>query len=94
MPHLAPSYAAVASLVTLGDAAALASVDREGMLTFLESMAQDPQQGGGFQVCPGVCKPARDALHVPVQLQSQGPAYAMGNPVNASCTQSAARHMH
>ncbi|KAK9804940.1 hypothetical protein WJX73_001089 [Symbiochloris irregularis] len=53
LPHLAPSYAAVASLVTLGDPAALASVDREGMLTFLESMAQDPQQGGGFQVCPG-----------------------------------------
>ena len=53
MPHLAPSYAAVASLVTLGGHEALGSVNKASMLNFIQSMARTPAQGGGFQVCQG-----------------------------------------
>ena len=54
LPHLAPSYAAVATLVSLGGAEALASVDRTGMLSFLQAMAVPASRGGGFQVCCGM----------------------------------------
>ena len=53
MAHLAPTYAAIASLVTLGGEAALDSIDRVAVLAFLQAMAVPPGQGGGFHVCQG-----------------------------------------
>ena len=53
MPHLAPSYAAVSTLVTLGGDTGLSTINRLGMQKFLEAMAVLPGQGGGFQVCQG-----------------------------------------
>jgi len=47
MPHLATTYAAVNSLVTIGGQTALASVNREKMLQFLLRM-KDPS--GGFRM--------------------------------------------
>lgn len=53
LPHLAPTYAALAALTDLGDSRALAVVDRRGVASFIERMAVPPEQGGGFRVCDG-----------------------------------------
>ncbi len=54
LPHLAPTYAAVCALVTLGGDAALQAVDRSGMNAFLRSLAIPPERGGGFCIHQGV----------------------------------------
>jgi hypothetical protein len=54
LPHLAPTYAATAALVSLGGDEALDAVDRPAMLDFICRMAVPPEHGGGFQVCQGV----------------------------------------
>ena len=54
LPHLAPTYAATAALVTLGGAEALDVVNRAAMLDFICKLAVPPDQGGGFRVCQGV----------------------------------------
>lgn len=53
LPHLAPTYAAVAALADLGQPAALAVIDRSGVLAFIQRMAVPSEQGGGFRVCDG-----------------------------------------
>lgn len=53
LPHLAPTYAAVASLVTLGGTEAFHVIDREATYQFLHSRAIPPEDGGGFAVCEG-----------------------------------------
>ena len=53
LPHLAPTYAAVAALADLGQPAALAVIDRSGALAFVQRMAVPSEQGGGFRVCDG-----------------------------------------
>ncbi|MEW5299125.1 MAG: hypothetical protein WDW36_002169 [Sanguina aurantia] len=53
VPHLAPSYAAVSALVTLGSPAALAAVNRPKMLDYLTRMCVPREQGGGFTVHAG-----------------------------------------
>ena len=53
LPHLAPSYAAVAALVSLGDHQALSSIHRDNMLSFLKSRCVGGMHGGGFAVCEG-----------------------------------------
>eukprot|EP00193_Tetraselmis_chui_P004692 CAMPEP_0177767152 /NCGR_PEP_ID=MMETSP0491_2-20121128/8925_1 /TAXON_ID=63592 /ORGANISM="Tetraselmis chuii, Strain PLY429" /LENGTH=522 /DNA_ID=CAMNT_0019283653 /DNA_START=265 /DNA_END=1833 /DNA_ORIENTATION=- len=53
LPHLAPTYAAVAALVTLGSREALAAVDRPAMADFLKRMCVPLQAGGGFTVHEG-----------------------------------------
>ena len=53
LPHLAVSYATVATLVTLGTQEALQSIDREGMWRFLLSMCRSREEGGGMHVCAG-----------------------------------------
>ena len=53
LPHLAPTYAATASLVSLGGDEALDAVDRPAMLDFVYRLALPPEQGGGFRVCDG-----------------------------------------
>jgi hypothetical protein len=58
LAHLAPTYAAVAALVTLGTDEALASVDRGAMRAFLLRMALGPARGGGFTIYEGGCAPA------------------------------------
>jgi len=52
LPHLAPTYAAVAALATLGGPT-LDVVDRGGVARFIARMAVPPARGGGFQVCDG-----------------------------------------
>ena len=54
LPHLAPTYAATAALVSLGGDEALDAVDRPAMLDFICRMAVPPEHGGGVQVCQGV----------------------------------------
>ena len=54
LPHLAPTYAATAALVSLGGDEALDAADRPAMLDFICRLAVPPQHGGGFQVCQGV----------------------------------------
>ncbi len=54
LPHLAPTYAATAALVTVGGAEALDVVNRAAMLDFVCKLAVPPEQGGGFRVCQGV----------------------------------------
>jgi len=56
IPHLAPSYAAVCALMSLGGEAALGAVDRQAMFDFLCRMAIDPSQGGGFSIHEGGAK--------------------------------------
>mmetsp|Transcript_5463 Transcript_5463/g.14762 ORF Transcript_5463/g.14762 Transcript_5463/m.14762 type:complete len:536 (+) Transcript_5463:112-1719(+) len=51
--HLAPSYAAVCALVSLGGEHALQAVDRQAMFGFLCRMAIPPNQGGGFCIHEG-----------------------------------------
>eukprot|EP00195_Chlamydomonas_chlamydogama_P014941 CAMPEP_0202909804 /NCGR_PEP_ID=MMETSP1392-20130828/50321_1 /ASSEMBLY_ACC=CAM_ASM_000868 /TAXON_ID=225041 /ORGANISM="Chlamydomonas chlamydogama, Strain SAG 11-48b" /LENGTH=548 /DNA_ID=CAMNT_0049599673 /DNA_START=13 /DNA_END=1659 /DNA_ORIENTATION=- len=53
LPHLAPTYAAVCALVTLGTERALLSVDRLKMQDFLTRMCIPPEQGGGFCIHEG-----------------------------------------
>lgn len=53
LPHLAPSYAAVAALVSLGQPQALTSIQRDSMSAFLHSRCVSPAHGGGFAVCEG-----------------------------------------
>ncbi len=53
LPHLAPTYAAVACLITLGREAALSVVNREATFSFLQQRAVAPEDGGGFTVCEG-----------------------------------------
>lgn len=63
--HLAPSYAAVCTLVDLGGEAALQAVDRAAMFGFLCRMAISPEQGGGFCIHEGGslgCAPGRAPL--------------------------------
>ena len=52
LPHLAPTYAAVAALATLGGRA-LDVIHRAGVARFISRMAVPAAQGGGFQVCDG-----------------------------------------
>ncbi|GLI65989.1 hypothetical protein VaNZ11_009681 [Volvox africanus] len=52
LAHLAPTYAAVAAIVTLGGKA-LALVDRTKLRDYLFRMCIPPQQGGGFSVHEG-----------------------------------------
>ena len=47
------SYAAVATLLTLGTQGALQSIDRKGMWRFLLSMCRSREEGGGMHVCAG-----------------------------------------
>ena len=54
LPHLAPTYAATAALVSLGGAEALDAVNRAAMLDFIGRLAVPPEQGGGFSVCQGL----------------------------------------
>ena len=54
LPHLAPTYAATAALVSLGGAEALDAVNRAAMLDFICRLAVPPEQGGGFRVCQGL----------------------------------------
>ena len=53
LPHLAPTYAAVACLVTLGGEAALSVVHKQATLRFLQQRAVAREEGGGFTVCEG-----------------------------------------
>ena len=53
LAHLAPTYAAVASLVTLGGHSALSVTKRDAMFSFLEQRAVSFDDGGGFTVCEG-----------------------------------------
>lgn len=53
VPHLAPTYAAVSALITLGSPEALAAVDRTKMLGYLTRMCVPREQGGGFTVHAG-----------------------------------------
>ena len=55
LAHLAPTYAAVGTLVTLGGEQALASVNRQAVASFIWQMAVRPGDGGlgGFTVCEG-----------------------------------------
>ena len=47
LPHLAPTYAAVAALITLGGPDALSIVDRDSLQSFFLRMCLPPSQGGG-----------------------------------------------
>jgi protein farnesyltransferase subunit beta len=53
MAHMAPTYAAVSALVTLGTDAALKSLDRPKIWQFLSDMCIPPERGGGFSVHKG-----------------------------------------
>eukprot|EP00775_Hariotina_reticulata_P002241 gene2241-2553_t len=53
MPHLAPTYAAISALLTLGGQAAYRSIDRAALSDFLHRMAIPPEQGGGFRMHQG-----------------------------------------
>ncbi|KAL6767596.1 hypothetical protein ACKKBF_B35885 [Auxenochlorella protothecoides x Auxenochlorella symbiontica] len=53
LPHLAPTYAAVAALVTLGGPQALSVIDRPALMRFLLRMCIPPEQGGGMVMHDG-----------------------------------------
>uniref|UniRef100_A0A061SE94 Protein farnesyltransferase subunit beta n=1 Tax=Tetraselmis sp. GSL018 TaxID=582737 RepID=A0A061SE94_9CHLO len=53
LAHLAPTYAAVCALVTLGTSEALSAIDRPKMLGYLERMCVPRNRGGGFTVHDG-----------------------------------------
>ena len=53
VPHLAPTYAAVAALVTIGTPEALDAIDRTSMASFLKRMVVPKERGGGFTVHEG-----------------------------------------
>eukprot|EP00892_Ulva_mutabilis_P003941 jgi/Ulvmu1/1919/UM012_0079.1 len=50
LPHLAPTYAAVATLVNIGTPSALDIVDRQNMRAFLQQMCVPEEGGGGIAV--------------------------------------------
>jgi protein farnesyltransferase subunit beta len=52
--HLAPTYAAVNALITLGTEAAYQSIDIPRMESFLKRVAMDPSGGGGFAMHEGM----------------------------------------
>lgn len=52
IPHLAPTYAAVCALATLGGNA-LDAIDRQAMYNFLTSLIVPPDEGGGFCIHHG-----------------------------------------
>lgn len=63
LPHLAPTYASVAALLTLGGDAAYQSINREAVAAFLRRMAVPPERGGGFTMHAGAfSKTARRSL--------------------------------
>jgi protein farnesyltransferase subunit beta len=78
LAHLAPTYAAVAALVTLGTDDALACVDRGAMRAFLLRMALGPARGGGFTIHEGgrrgLCLPAACARCAALQRPAALPA--------------------
>ena len=53
LAHLAPTYAAVASLVSLGEEDALRAVNRPALLSFVQRMCVPAEQGGGLSICQG-----------------------------------------
>lgn len=53
MAHLAPTYAAVCALLTLGGEAAYESIDRAAVAAFLRRMVVPPERGGGFTMHDG-----------------------------------------
>ncbi|CAL8469676.1 g9217 [Coccomyxa elongata] len=53
LPHLAPTYAAVSTLVTIGEEAALTAIDRVALLAFVRRMCVPPEAGGGIAVSEG-----------------------------------------
>ncbi|GAB4823274.1 hypothetical protein N2152v2_010320 [Parachlorella kessleri] len=53
LAHLAPTYAAVAALVTLGGEEALGVIDRSLLWSFLLRMCVPPSQGGGMTMHEG-----------------------------------------
>lgn len=53
LPHLAPTYAAVSTLVTIGEEAALSAIDRVALLAFVRRMCVPPEAGGGIAVSEG-----------------------------------------
>jgi protein farnesyltransferase subunit beta len=53
LPHLAPTYAAIAALVTIGTDEALEVVDRAALRRFLLRMCVPAHRGGGMRVHDG-----------------------------------------
>jgi protein farnesyltransferase subunit beta len=53
IPHMAPTYAAVCALVTLGGDAVLRTINLPALKDFLHRMAVPPERGGGFCVHEG-----------------------------------------
>lgn len=51
--HLAPTYAAVCALLTLGGEEAYSSIDRAAAGSFLRRMVVPPERGGGFTMHEG-----------------------------------------
>eukprot|EP00878_Enallax_costatus_P019839 GHUV01020944.1.p1 GENE.GHUV01020944.1~~GHUV01020944.1.p1 ORF type:complete len:411 (+),score=108.03 GHUV01020944.1:536-1768(+) len=51
--HLAPTYAAISALLTLGGEVAYRSINRDKLWDFLCRMAIPPGQGGGFRMHEG-----------------------------------------
>ena len=57
LPHLAPTYAAVSTLVTIGEEAALSSIDSMALLAFVRRMCVPIGAGGGIAVSEGAYTP-------------------------------------
>lgn len=53
LPHLAPTYAAIAALVSIGGDAALTAIDRVALLAFIRRMCVPHDAGGGIAVSEG-----------------------------------------
>lgn len=53
LPHISPPRAAVASLVSLKDEAALAVIDRDKLMSFFLRLCVPPEQGGGMVMHQG-----------------------------------------
>ena len=51
--HLAPTYASVCALVTLGSDQALSSINRGAIQSFLHSLCIPKERGGGFCIHQG-----------------------------------------
>ena len=56
MAHLAPTYAAVNALITLGTEAAYQSINIPLMESFLRRVAMEPSRGGGFAMHEGTAQ--------------------------------------
>lgn len=81
LPHLAPSYAAVAALLSLGQPTALSSIQRNSMNTFLHSRCISPAHGGGFAVCEGTQQAqASPAGHLSISCSVGMPALRQSLP--------------